>query len=129
MPSADTSQVIGATPEENILLEVRNLSKHFEGLKAVDNVSFSLGAGELVGIIGPNGAGKTTLFNVLTGFLKPEEGSSVIFGGKDVTNWSTFKMAKIGMARTFQLVKPFKMLDALENATVPHIPKNLRAKS
>lgn len=129
MPSANTSQVIAATPEENILLEVRNLSKHFEGLKAVDNVSFSLRAGELVGIIGPNGAGKTTLFNVLTGFLKPEKGSSVIFGDKDITNWSTFKIAKIGMARTFQLVKPFKMLDALANATVPHIPKNLTAKS
>ncbi|MFX0117333.1 MAG: ABC transporter ATP-binding protein [Candidatus Hodarchaeota archaeon] len=129
MPSVDTSQAIKTTPEGNFLLEVKNVSKYFEGIKAVDNVSFSLRTGELVGIIGPNGAGKTTLFNVLTGFLKPEEGSVVIFDGKDITSWSTFRIAKIGMTRTFQLVRPFKMLDALKNATVPHIPKNLTAKS
>ncbi|MHA2367178.1 MAG: ABC transporter ATP-binding protein [Candidatus Hodarchaeales archaeon] len=127
--NTSTSDITTPTPEGKILLEVKDLSKHFEGLKAVDNVTFSLRAGELVGIIGPNGAGKTTLFNVLTGFLKPEQGSSVIFNGKDITGWPTFKIAKQGIARTFQLVRPFKMLNALENATVPHIPKNLTARA
>ncbi|MFX0115464.1 MAG: ABC transporter ATP-binding protein [Candidatus Hodarchaeota archaeon] len=115
--------------KEKVILEVRNLSKHFEGLKAVDKVNFSLQAGELVGVIGPNGAGKTTLFNVLTGFLKPERGSVVIFNGKNITGWPTFKVAKIGIARTFQIVRPFKMLDVLENTTVPHIPRNFISKA
>jgi branched-chain amino acid transport system ATP-binding protein len=129
MMSANTSQGTASIPERDILLEVKDLSKHFEGLKAVDHVTFSLQRGDLVGIIGPNGAGKTTLFNVLTGFLKPERGSTVLFNGKDITGWPTFKIAKLGIARTFQLVRPFKMLNALENTTVPHIPKNLTAKA
>ena len=111
------------------ILEVTNLSKHFEGLKAVDNVTFKIGSGELVGIIGPNGAGKTTLFNLLTGFLKPTDGKIVFNGKKDITGWPTFKIAKLGIARTFQLVRPFKLLNALENTTVPHIPKNLFART
>jgi len=129
MVSTNTSQVPASAPKDNVLLEAKNLSKHFEGIKAVDKVSFSLMPGELVGIIGPNGAGKTTLFNVLTGFLKPERGSVIIFDGHDITGWPTFKVAKLGIARTFQLVRPFKMLDALENTTVAHIPKNFFSKS
>ncbi|MFX0119951.1 MAG: ABC transporter ATP-binding protein [Promethearchaeota archaeon] len=126
--STDTSQVKSNSEERNILLEVKNLSKHFEGLKAVNEVSFSIHAGELIGVIGPNGAGKTTLFNLLTGFLKPTEGE-VFFDGKNITGWPTFKIAKLGISRTFQLVRPFRFLDALENAMVPHIPKNFFAKS
>ena len=110
--------------EKQTILEAQNLSKHFEGLKAVDQVNFSIKSGELVGIIGPNGAGKTTLFNVLTGFLKPEKGSKILFNGKNIAGWPTFKIAKQGVARTFQLVRPFKMLTALENTIVPHIPKH-----
>ncbi|MFX0014082.1 MAG: ABC transporter ATP-binding protein [Candidatus Hermodarchaeota archaeon] len=126
--STDTSQVKSNSEERNILLEVKNLSKHFEGLKAVNEVSFSIHAGELIGVIGPNGAGKTTLFNLLTGFLKPTEGE-VFFDGKNITGWPTFKIAKLGISRTFQLVRPFRFLDALENTMVPHIPKNFFAKS
>ncbi|MFX1248508.1 MAG: ABC transporter ATP-binding protein [Promethearchaeota archaeon] len=126
--STDTYQVKSNSEERNILLEVKNLSKHFEGLKAVNEVSFSIHAGELIGVIGPNGAGKTTLFNLLTGFLKPTEGE-VFFDGKNITGWPTFKIAKLGISRTFQLVRPFRFLDALENAMVPHIPKNFFAKS
>ena len=126
--SQNTSQVDSSSPEDNILLDVKNISKHFEGLKAVNQVSFSIRAGELVGCIGPNGAGKTTLFNLLTGFLKPTEGK-VFFDKKDITGWPTFKISKLGIARTFQLVRPFRHLDALENAMVPHIPKNFLAKS
>ena len=111
------------------ILEVTNLSKHFKGLKAVDDVNFKIRSGELVGCIGPNGAGKTTLFNLLTGFLKPTSGKIIFDGKKDITGWPTFKIAKLGVARTFQLVRPFKMLSALQNTTVPHIPKNLFART
>jgi len=111
------------------ILEVTNLSKHFRGLKAIDNIDFKIRSGELVGCIGPNGAGKTTLFNLLTGFLKPTNGKIIFDGKKDITGWPTFKIAKLGIARTFQLVRPFKMLNALENTTVPHIPKNLFART
>lgn len=127
--SLHTSQPATSGPDEiKRLLEFKNLSKHFEGLKAIDQVSCSIGAGELVGIIGPNGAGKTTLFNLITGFLKPT-GGEIIFEGRNITGWPTFKIAKLGIARTFQLVRPFKFLDTLENAMVPHIPKNIFAKS
>ncbi|MFX1285850.1 MAG: ABC transporter ATP-binding protein [Promethearchaeota archaeon] len=117
-----------STDSREIIIEVQNLSKHFEGLKAVDQVSFSIKSGDIVGCIGPNGAGKTTLFNLLTGFIKPTSGK-VMFNGKNITGWSPYKIAKLGIARTFQLVRPFKRLDALENAMVPHIPKNFFSKS
>jgi branched-chain amino acid transport system ATP-binding protein len=123
-----TSEVADLRPESETIIEVRNLSKHFEGLKAVDQVSFTIREGELIGIIGPNGAGKTTLFNLFTGFLKPTKGK-IRFNGKNIAGKSPFKIAKMGMVRTFQLVRPFKMLDALQNATVPHIPKNILSKS
>ena len=110
------------------LLTVHNLSKHFEGLKAVDNVSFTIKSGELIGIIGPNGAGKTTLFNLLTGFIKPDSGK-VVLENKDMTGKSPYRCAKAGIARTFQRARPFKMLDALNNAKVPHIPKNMFSRS
>ncbi|MFX1516649.1 MAG: ABC transporter ATP-binding protein [Promethearchaeota archaeon] len=126
--SVNTSQVTSSSEERKIIVEIKNLSKHFEGLKAVNDVSFNIRAGELIGVIGPNGAGKTTLFNLLTGFLKPTSGQ-VLFEGKDITGWPTFKISKLGIARTFQLVRPFRFLDALENAMVPHIPKNFYAKS
>ncbi|MFX0086082.1 MAG: ABC transporter ATP-binding protein [Candidatus Hodarchaeota archaeon] len=126
--SLNSSEVADSSTKESVLIEIINLSKHFEGLKAVNQVNFSIRAGELVGIIGPNGAGKTTLFNLLTGFLKPTEGD-IIFDGKNIAGWPPFKIAKLGIARTFQLVRPFKFLDALENAMVPHIPKNMLVKS
>jgi branched-chain amino acid transport system ATP-binding protein len=110
------------------LIEVKNLSKHFKGLKAVDDLSFAIKPGEIVGIIGPNGAGKTTLFNLLTGFIKPDKGE-IIYNGKNIFGWSPYKIAKLGISRTFQLVRPFKMLNALENTMVPHIPQNIIAKS
>lgn len=115
--------------EKETILEVENLSKHFEGLKALNRVNFSIKAGDLVGIIGPNGAGKTTLFNLLTGFLKPEKGSTILVEGKNITGWPTFKIAKLGIARTFQLVRPFKMLNTLENTMVPHIPRHKLSRS
>jgi len=116
------------TDFKDTLIEVKNLSKHFKGLKAVDNVSFSIKQGEIVGIIGPNGAGKTTLFNLLTGFIKPDKGE-IQFNGKNIFGWTPYRIAKLGISRTFQLVRPFKMLNALENTMVPHIPKNMLTKT
>ncbi|MHA2329128.1 MAG: ABC transporter ATP-binding protein [Candidatus Hodarchaeales archaeon] len=127
MTEASTTMTTKSTSE--ILLEVENLSKHFEGLKAVDQVSFTIRAGDLIGIIGPNGAGKTTLFNLFTGFLKPTKGRIVMNGKKNIAGWNPHKISKMGIARTFQLVRPFKYLNALENTTIPHIPKNIFAKS
>lgn len=118
---------------DNILLDVNKLSKQFEGLKAVDNVSFKVRPGELIGIIGPNGAGKTTLFNLLTGHLKADSGGKIVFklrngDQKDITEWSPFKIAKAGLIRTFQQARPFRMLDTLDNVKVPHVPKNMYSR-
>lgn len=99
------------------MLEVRELTRRFGGLTAVDRVSFSIGPGELVGIIGPNGAGKTTLFNLITGFLRPD-GGSVRFLGRDITGWPPHRIARLGLVRTFQLVRPFPNLTVLDNVKV-----------
>ena len=125
----ETSISNSSNEPSSTILEVTNLSKHFEGLKAVDNVSFNIKSGELVGIIGHNGAGKTTLFNLLTGLIKHTNGKVIFNGKKNITGWPAFKIAKLGIARTFQLVRPFKMLNALQNTTVAHIPKNLFART
>ncbi|MFW9929597.1 MAG: ABC transporter ATP-binding protein, partial [Candidatus Thorarchaeota archaeon] len=79
------------------------------------------------GIIGPNGAGKTTLFNLMSGFIHPDSGK-IIFNGKDITGNSPYKNVKTGIARTFQQARPFKMLNALDNTKVPHIPNNMFSK-
>lgn len=101
-----------------MLLEVTELSKHFGGLKAVDKVSFTLQEGEILGLIGPNGAGKTTLFNSLSGYYLPE-GGRVVFKGEDITRlWPSFRRCRLGLARTFQVVKPFLNLSVLENVMV-----------
>jgi len=99
------------------LLEVKNLSRRFGGLKAVENVSFSVKEGHIKAVIGPNGAGKTTLFNLLSGFLKPDEGN-VIFEGSAVQNLPSYRIARKGMARTFQHMKLFPKMTALENVMV-----------
>ncbi|HUT73100.1 MAG TPA: ATP-binding cassette domain-containing protein [Desulfatiglandales bacterium] len=97
-----------------IFLKTEDLSKSFGGLIVIEDLSFSLGQGEVLGIIGPNGSGKTTLFNLITGFLKPDKGS-LKFSGLDITNKKPFSICKAGISRTFQLVKPFPQITALEN--------------
>jgi branched-chain amino acid transport system ATP-binding protein len=77
-----------------------------------------LGEGELLGVIGPNGSGKTTLVNLLTGFVRPDSGK-VIFGGKDITGKAPYRIAELGIARTFQMVKPFYQLSAFKNLVIP----------
>jgi len=99
------------------LLEIENLTKRFGGLTAVSKVSFDIDEGEIVGLIGPNGAGKTTLFHLLTGFLKPDSGT-VKFKGEDVTGLEPHKLVNKGIARTFQVVRPFRHLPTIANVMV-----------
>lgn len=112
-------------------LRIEGLSKHFGGVAAVDNVSFSVSVGERLVIIGPNGAGKTTLFNLVNGQLAPTSGR-VYFFGRDVTNLSTHSRSKIGMARAFQIISLMMELTVLDNTlltlhgTGPHVFKTWR---
>jgi len=99
------------------LLEVKELSKHFGGVVALDGVNIKVDKGELVGIIGPNGAGKTTLYNCVTGFYPPTSGR-VFFDGKDVTGLPSHRLCRMGMARTFQIPRPFMSMTLLENVMV-----------
>ena len=98
---------------ENVL-EINNLSISFGGLKAVENVSFKLKKGELLGLIGPNGAGKTTLFNMLSGVYTPTSGN-IILDGQKVNGLSPDKLSKLGVARTFQNIRLFDNLTVLDN--------------
>lgn len=98
------------------LLKLDSLSRRFGGLQALENVSLSIGAGEVVGLIGPNGAGKTTLVNVITG-VHPATGGQAIYRGKDITRYKPYETARIGLARTFQIVQPFPDLTVLDNVT------------
>jgi len=98
------------------LLEIRNLSKHFDGLEAIGNLDLTIDQGEIRGLIGPNGAGKTTLFNVISGVFPPTRGR-VIFEGKDITGLNPHVIAKIGVVRTFQSSVMFKDFSVLENVS------------
>jgi branched-chain amino acid transport system ATP-binding protein len=100
-----------------MILQLQNISKRFGGLKAVDDVSFSINKGEIVGLIGPNGAGKTTLMNLISGTLKPDSGK-VIFDGSDVTKKEAYERCHYGINRTYQIPRPFPDMTALLNVTV-----------
>jgi branched-chain amino acid transport system ATP-binding protein len=100
------------------LLKVSDVSKSFGGVAAVSSVSFKLKEGELLGIIGPNGSGKTTLVNLVTGFVKPDTGR-IEYSGKNITGWAPYKIVSLGIARTFQMVRPFYQLPAFKNLIVP----------
>jgi branched-chain amino acid transport system ATP-binding protein len=99
------------------LLEVERLSKGFGGVLAVNDVSFTIEAGELLGIMGPNGSGKTTLFNLIAGALRPDHGH-IRLQGRDVAGLPPHRLCARGVARTFQLVRPFSGLSALDNVRV-----------
>ena len=96
------------------ILELRNVSKRFGGLAAVKNVSFTMNEGEIVFVIGPNGAGKTTVFNLVSGFLHPNEGT-ILFEGQEITKSAPHDTARRGVGRTFQIVKPLPSLTVLQN--------------
>jgi branched-chain amino acid transport system ATP-binding protein len=99
------------------LLEVVELDKHFGGLYALRNVSFTIAKGEIVGILGPNGAGKTTLYNLLTGFIAADRGR-IAFEGRELRGLAPHRIARLGISRTFQLCRPLVGLTVLENVIV-----------
>ena len=100
--------------DQDIILWTEGLTKDFDGLRAVNNVSIKIERGICKGLIGPNGAGKTTLFNLLTGFLKPTSGR-IFFEGKDITDLPPYKRARLGIGRSFQITNIFQRLPVIEN--------------
>jgi branched-chain amino acid transport system ATP-binding protein len=100
-----------------LLLQVQGVTKRFGGLQALSQVTFDLPRGQILGLIGPNGAGKTTLFNTINGVYHPEEGR-ILFQGKDVTHKMPYDLARMGMARTHQIVLPLNELTVRENVMV-----------
>lgn len=100
-----------------MILEVKSVTKRFGGLQALTDVKFDLTAGEILGLIGPNGAGKTTLFNVINGVFPPDNGK-VIFRGEDITRLPAYEVARRGLARAYQVVRPLSDLTVRENVMV-----------
>jgi branched-chain amino acid transport system ATP-binding protein len=107
---------IGEALDETVL-SVHGVKKSFGGLVAVNDVSFKLPAGQIMGLMGPNGAGKTTLVNVISGFYKPDSGK-VAFRGKDITGLAAHKVCHLGMSRTYQIPQPFWELSARQNVAI-----------
>jgi branched-chain amino acid transport system ATP-binding protein len=103
-----------------MLLEVKNLTKRFGGFTAVSKVDLAVRQGEVRGIIGPNGSGKSTLFNLVSGVYKPEPGATVMFDGQDITGKDAHEIARLGVARTFQMLRIFQGMSVIENMLVGH---------
>ena len=104
-------------PDNNKILEVQNITKHFGGVVAVNDTSFNITHKEIFGIIGPNGAGKTTLFNIITGNYKPNSGE-VVLDNKNITRLKNYKIVKEGIARTFQNIRLFPSMSVKENILI-----------
>ncbi len=100
------------------LLEVKNLTKAFGGLLAVNDVSFKVEKGEIVGLIGPNGSGKTTIFNCINQFF-PVTSGDILFKGQSIIGLKTHQVCHLGIGRTFQVAKPLARMTVLENVTAP----------
>ena len=98
-------------------LECVGVAKRFGGVTALNRLDFSVRRGEILGLIGPNGSGKTTLFNVISGLIRPEEGR-VVFKGREITRLASYAICRLGIARTFQIARPFSSLTVLDNAIV-----------
>ena len=96
------------------MLSIKNLTKRFGGVMAVNDVSFDVNTGSIMGLIGPNGAGKTTVFNLITGIYRPDQGE-IIFAGKSIAHLLTHRIVSLGIARTFQTIRLFQNLSVLEN--------------
>lgn len=99
------------------ILRTENLSKHFGGVKAVNNFNLSLQEGRIHGLIGPNGAGKTTIFNLITGIYKPTEGT-ITFRHQEISGMKPYAIARLGIGRTFQNIKLFSNLSVIENVLI-----------
>ena len=108
------------------ILSVRNLTKRFGGLVALNNCNIDIEENSITGIIGPNGSGKSTLFNVITGHLKPEEGS-VFYNSMDITGLESYELFSLGMLRTFQIAHEFTNMTVLENLMV--VPGNQKGEN
>ena len=103
-----------------MLLRTEKLTKHFGGLKAVDSIDFELEVGEVRGLIGPNGSGKSTFFNLVSGIYRPDEGSRVWIDEQETTGFEPHRIADLGVARTFQLLRVFSEMTVLQNLLVGH---------
>lgn len=99
------------------ILEVNHVTRRFAGLVAVNDVSFKLEQGDILGLIGPNGAGKTILISLISGTLLPSEGE-ILFEGKQITKMAAFRRARLGIGRTFQIMRPFPGLSVLDNVAI-----------
>jgi branched-chain amino acid transport system ATP-binding protein len=99
------------------ILQCNNITKHFGALAAVEEVSFELQEGEILGMIGPNGAGKTTLFNCIIGLEKPTKGQ-VVLAGEDITGFKPHKVCRRGLAKTSQITEPFRAMTVFENVLI-----------
>src|SRR5688572_6319157 len=104
-------------------LTVTGLTKSYGGVAANRSISFAVKPGEIFGVIGPNGAGKTTLFNVLSGFERPDSGSTE-FEGKNVTGLRPDQLNRLGIGRTFQIMKPFLRMTVEENVMIGALPRS-----
>jgi branched-chain amino acid transport system permease protein len=113
---AEVAPVPRAVPgaDAPVILQVEHLSRSFGGVRAVQDVSFDVRQGEILGLIGPNGAGKTTLFNLLNGFVRPDAGR-VLLDRRDVTGLQPNKLCRMGVGRTFQVVRPFARMSVADN--------------
>ncbi|MBN2332470.1 MAG: ABC transporter ATP-binding protein [Deltaproteobacteria bacterium] len=100
------------------MLEVKNLTKKFGGVTALNDISFSLEKGEIFGIIGPNGSGKTTLINCITGFVSTTEGD-IVFNGRNIKGMKPHRIVNLGICRTFQIMRPYSSLPAYKNLVIP----------
>ena len=111
------------------ILTTKGTTKRFDGLVAVNDITYELSDGESAGIIGPNGAGKSTFFNLLTGYFKPDEGQ-IFYRGDEITNTPPYERVTRGIARTFQLVSVFDSMTVLENMMLARVRlgQNYRSK-
>ncbi len=112
----------------NTLLELQGVTKSFRGLKANEDIGFTVGEGEIVGLIGPNGAGKTTLFNMIAGVFPPDRGT-IRLSGRDLVGLKPHQTCAAGIGRTFQIVRPFPHLTVAENVLIGalHAEKKMHA--
>ena len=112
---------------QRAVLRFDSVSKSFGGLQAINQLSFEVRKGEILGLIGPNGAGKTTVFNLIMGVYKPNRGL-IEFNGKNITGWKTYKIVNSGVARTFQIPRPFHHKTIVKNVDIALIPNEIFGK-
>jgi ABC-type branched-subunit amino acid transport system ATPase component len=101
------------------LLKVQNITKEFDGIKALDDLSFEVEEKSIVALIGPNGSGKTTFFNIATGFLNKDKGK-IFFKSREITSWKPYKIARLRIGRTFQNIRLFPQISVLDNVILAY---------